>query len=53
MSKIMIICSPNMEEVPDNDGFVEVEEEDEVDIDDEFDDIEEEDFDENNNFVSE
>jgi hypothetical protein len=42
-----------MEEVPDNDGFVEVEEEDEVDIDDEFDDIEEEDFDENNNFVSE
>jgi len=41
-----------MEEVPENNGFVE-DEEDEVDIDDEFEDIEEEDFGENNNFVSE
>lgn len=39
-----------MESVPENDDFVEDEEEDEVDIDDEFEDIEEEDFD--NNFVS-
>jgi hypothetical protein len=42
-----------MEEVQENDGFVEDEEDDEVDIDDEFEDIEEEDFGENNNFVSE
>ncbi len=40
-----------MEEVPENDGFVE-DEEDEVDIDDKFEDIEVEDFGENNNFVS-
>ena len=39
-----------MEEVPEDNGFEEDEEEDEVDIDDEFEDIEEEDFD--NNFVS-
>ena len=39
-----------MESMPENDDFVEDEEEDEVDIDDEFEDIEEEDFD--NNFVS-
>jgi hypothetical protein len=37
-----------MEEVPENDGFVEDDEDDEVDIDDEFEEIEEEDFDENN-----
>ena len=37
-----------MEEVPENDGFVEDDEDDEVDIDDEFEDIEEEDFGENN-----
>jgi hypothetical protein len=37
-----------MEEVPGNDGFVDDEEEDEVDIDDEFEDIEEEDFEVNN-----
>ena len=36
-----------MEEVPDNNGFVD-DEDDEVDIDDEFEEIEEEDFDENN-----
>jgi hypothetical protein len=42
-----------MEEVPANNGFVEDEEDEEVDIDDEFEDIEEEDFGENNNFVSE
>jgi hypothetical protein len=42
-----------MEEVPENNGFVEAEEDEEVDIDDEFEDIEEEDFGENNNFVSE
>ena len=42
-----------MEGVPKNNGFVEDEEDDEVDIDDEFEDIEEVDFDENNNFVSE
>ena len=42
-----------MEEVPQNDGFAEDEEEDEVDIDDEFEDIEEEeDFSEDNDFVS-
>jgi hypothetical protein len=43
-----------LEEVPENDGFVEDDEDDEVDIDDEFEDIEEEDFGENNdnNFVS-
>lgn len=40
-----------MEEVPENNGFVEDEEDEEVDIDDEFEDIEEEDFGENNNFV--
>lgn len=50
MSKTKIICSHKMESVPENDDFVEDEEEDEVDIDDEFEDIEEEDFD--NNFVS-
>jgi hypothetical protein len=33
-----------MEEVPENDGFVEEDEDDEVDIDDEFEEIEEEDF---------
>jgi len=37
-----------LEEVPENDGFVEDDEDDEVDIDDEFEDIEEEDFGENN-----
>ena len=37
-----------MEGAPENDGFVEYEEDDEVDIDDEFEDIEEEEFDENN-----
>jgi hypothetical protein len=37
-----------MEEVPENNGFMEDEEVDEVDIDDEFEDIEE-DFAENNN----
>jgi hypothetical protein len=42
-----------MEEVPENNGFMEDEEVDEVDIDDEFEDIEEEDFGENDNFVSE
>lgn len=36
-----------MEKVPENDGFVEDEEDDEVDIDDEFEEIEE-DFDDNN-----
>ena len=38
-----------MEEVPENDGFVEDDEDYEVDIDDEFEDIEEEDSEENNN----
>ena len=37
-----------MEEVPENNEFVEDEEDDEVDIDDEFGEIEEEDFDDNN-----
>lgn len=41
-----------MEEVPENNGFVEDEEDEEVHIDDEFEDIEEEDSGENNNFVS-
>lgn len=50
MSKTRIICSHKMESMPENEDFVEDEEEDEVDIDDEFEDIEEEDFD--NNFVS-
>jgi hypothetical protein len=36
-----------MEEVPENDGFIEDEEENEVDIDDEFEDVEE-DFEEDN-----
>lgn len=48
MSKTSIINSRKLEEVPENDGFVEDEEDDEVDIDDEFEDIEEED-EENNN----
>jgi hypothetical protein len=42
-----------LEEVSENNGFVEDEEDDEVDIDDEFEDIEEDEFGENNNFVSE
>ena len=37
-----------MEKVPENNGFVEDEEDEEVDIDDEFEEIEEEDFEENN-----
>lgn len=53
MSKAGIIYSCKMEEVPENNGFVEDEEDEEVDIDDEFEDIEEEDFGENNNFVTE
>jgi hypothetical protein len=52
MSKARIICNHKMEEVPENDGFVEDEEDDEVDIDDEFEDIEEEDFEENNDSES-
>jgi|GEM_PF-2530440 hypothetical protein len=48
MSKTSIISSRKLEEVPENGGFVEDEEDDEVDIDDEFEDIEEEDFEENN-----
>jgi hypothetical protein len=41
-----------MEEVPENNGFVEDEEEEDVYIDDEFEDIEEDDFSEDNGFVS-
>jgi hypothetical protein len=52
MSKTSITGSRKLEEVPENDGFVEDEEDNEVDNDDEFEDIEE-DFGENNNFVSE
>jgi hypothetical protein len=48
MSKTSIISSRKLEEVPENGGFVEDEEDDEVDIDDEFGEIEEEDFDDNN-----
>jgi len=48
MSKTSIISSRKLEEVPENGGFVEDEEDDEVDIDDEFEDIEEENFEENN-----
>lgn len=51
----MVICrktgitsNRKMEEVSENNGFVENDEDDEVDIDDDFEDIEEEDFDENN-----
>jgi hypothetical protein len=36
MFKTRIICNRRMEEVQENDGFVEDEEDDEVDIDDEF-----------------
>ena len=39
-----------MEEVPQNNGFVDDDEDDEIDIDDEFE--EEEEFSEDNNFVS-
>jgi len=47
MSKTPITSSRKMEKVPENNGFVEDEEDEEVDIDDEFEEIEE-DFEENN-----
>jgi hypothetical protein len=43
-----IICCHKTEEVPENDDFVEDEEEDEVDVDDKFKYIEEENFEQNN-----
>jgi hypothetical protein len=46
MSGTGIICNHKLEQVPENDDFVQDEEEDDVDIDDEFEDIEEEDFEE-------
>ena len=48
MFRAWIRCNRKLEEVPENDGFVEDDEDDEVDIDDEFEEIEEEDFEENN-----
>jgi hypothetical protein len=50
MSNTWQLRNSKMEEVPDNDGFVDEEEEDEVDIDDVFEEIEEEDSDECNGF---
>jgi hypothetical protein len=48
MSKTSITSSCNLEGVPQNDGFVDDDEDDEIDIDDEFEEIEEEVFDDNN-----
>lgn len=50
MSNTWQLCNSKMEEIPDNDGFVDEEEKDEVDIDDVFEEIEEEDSDESNDF---